>query len=349
MSNKYIKNIITNKLEWGKYVSAFSDRNLAPYNWYAFKHRFGSELVTKLFSSFGLQKGDTILDPFCGGGTTLIKAKFDGYNAFGLDISPFSVFLSNVLTQTCDPIRLKSSLNKISHKVNPRVEIPDVAILTKSFSEPTLKYIYSLRDSINLLSSTERKFYLFTLLSILNGISKAKKAGGFLRITDQRKIPLNIVRTKFQQAAEKLIDEVENFQYSDSTVLAIRGDARKYPAKIKNRKYDAILTSPPYPNRHDYTRIYELELLVGFIEDNNSLKSLRYKTLRSHVEAKEKYKAIVEPIFEADFCAGSYGYRPRRTAHQAVARVAEAIVRNKTRVLDVDLAAYFDRVRHDLL
>ncbi len=60
-------------------------------------------------------------------------------------------------------------------------------------------------------------------------------------------------------------------------------------------------------------------------------------------------KLIVEPLCEADFCDGSYGYRPWRTAHQAVARVAEAIVRNKTRVLDVDLAASFDSVRHDLL
>jgi len=58
---------------------------------------------------------------------------------------------------------------------------------------------------------------------------------------------------------------------------------------------------------------------------------------------------IVEPIFEADFHDGSYGYRPKRTAQQAVDRVAEAIVRNKTRVLDLDLAAYFDSVRHDLL
>jgi RNA-directed DNA polymerase len=60
-------------------------------------------------------------------------------------------------------------------------------------------------------------------------------------------------------------------------------------------------------------------------------------------------KLIVEPIFEADFHDGSYGYRPKRTAQQAVDRVAEAIVRNKTRVIDVDLAAYFDSVRHDLL
>src|SRR5216684_65127 len=60
-------------------------------------------------------------------------------------------------------------------------------------------------------------------------------------------------------------------------------------------------------------------------------------------------KLILEPIFEADFHDGSYGYRPKRTAQQAVDRVAEAIVRNKTRVIDVDLAAYFDSVRHDRL
>ena len=60
-------------------------------------------------------------------------------------------------------------------------------------------------------------------------------------------------------------------------------------------------------------------------------------------------KLIMEPIFEADFHDGSYGYRPKRTAHEAVARVAKAIVTGKTRVIDVDLAAYFDTVRHDLL
>lgn len=60
-------------------------------------------------------------------------------------------------------------------------------------------------------------------------------------------------------------------------------------------------------------------------------------------------KLIVEPIFEADFQAGSYGYRPKRTAHQAIRRVSEAVVQNKTTVIDVDLRSYFDTVRHDLL
>lgn len=60
-------------------------------------------------------------------------------------------------------------------------------------------------------------------------------------------------------------------------------------------------------------------------------------------------KLILEPIFEADFQPGSYGYRPKRTAHQAVDRVAQAIVRRKTRIIDLDLRAYFDSVRHDRL
>jgi RNA-directed DNA polymerase len=60
-------------------------------------------------------------------------------------------------------------------------------------------------------------------------------------------------------------------------------------------------------------------------------------------------KLIVEPIFEADFHDGSYGYRPKRTAHDAVARVAKAILGGKTQVIDVDLASYFDSVRHDRL
>ena len=60
-------------------------------------------------------------------------------------------------------------------------------------------------------------------------------------------------------------------------------------------------------------------------------------------------KLILEPIFEADFQEGSYGYRPGRSAHDAVERVADAIVKYKTRVLDLDLSAYFDNIRHDIL
>ena len=58
---------------------------------------------------------------------------------------------------------------------------------------------------------------------------------------------------------------------------------------------------------------------------------------------------ILEPILEADFQPGSFGYRPGRTAHEAVDRVEEVIKEGKTRVIDLDLRAYFDNVKHDIL
>jgi RNA-directed DNA polymerase len=60
-------------------------------------------------------------------------------------------------------------------------------------------------------------------------------------------------------------------------------------------------------------------------------------------------KLILEPIFEADFQPGSFGYRPKKSAHDAVQRVSEAILTGKTYVINLDLRSYFDTVRHHIL
>ena len=60
-------------------------------------------------------------------------------------------------------------------------------------------------------------------------------------------------------------------------------------------------------------------------------------------------KLILEPIFEADFQPGSFGFRPKRSAAGAIERVSEAILTNRTYVIDLDLRAYFDTVRHHLV
>jgi len=60
-------------------------------------------------------------------------------------------------------------------------------------------------------------------------------------------------------------------------------------------------------------------------------------------------KLILEPIFDADFQAGSYGYRPKRTAHEEVEKVTEAAIKEKMIVIDVDLKSYFDTVVHSIL
>ncbi len=83
-------------------------------------------------------------------------------------------------------------------------------------------------------------------------------------------------------------------------------------------------------------------------KSNGKYRILGIPTIRDRV-VQGALKLILEPIFEADFQDGSYGYRPKRTPHQAIDRVARAVIENKTRVIDVDLKAYFDTVRHDVL
>jgi RNA-directed DNA polymerase len=87
---------------------------------------------------------------------------------------------------------------------------------------------------------------------------------------------------------------------------------------------------------------------VEIPKDGGKIRVLSIPTIRDRV-VQGALKLILEPIFEADFQPGTFGYRPRRTAHEAVRRVSTAIVHYKTRVIDVDLRSYFDNVQHGLL
>ena len=75
--------------------------------------------------------------------------------------------------------------------------------------------------------------------------------------------------------------------------------------------------------------------------DGRKVRILSIPAIRDRV-VQGALKGVLEPIFEADFQPGSCGYRPQKSAHQAVDRVTAAIRQHKTRVVDLDLRAYLD-------
>lgn len=77
-------------------------------------------------------------------------------------------------------------------------------------------------------------------------------------------------------------------------------------------------------------------------------RPLGIPTIRDRV-AQMAVKLVIEPIFEADFEDCSYGFRPKRDAHQAVEAVRQALYNAKPYVLDADLQQYFDTIPHDKL
>jgi RNA-directed DNA polymerase len=60
-------------------------------------------------------------------------------------------------------------------------------------------------------------------------------------------------------------------------------------------------------------------------------------------------KYVLEPIFEATFCAGSYGFRPGRSCRDALREVSELLADGYTFVVDADLEGYFDTIPHERL
>jgi RNA-directed DNA polymerase len=87
---------------------------------------------------------------------------------------------------------------------------------------------------------------------------------------------------------------------------------------------------------------------VEIPKEKGKTRVLGIPTVRDRV-VQGALKLILEPIFEADFRGCSYGYRPRRHAHQAIDRLTRGVLQGLTRVVDVDLSGYFDNIRHHLL
>src|SRR5258707_6479656 len=87
---------------------------------------------------------------------------------------------------------------------------------------------------------------------------------------------------------------------------------------------------------------------VEIPKGGGKMRQLSIPTIRDRV-VQGALKLILEPIFEADFQPGSYGYRPKKAAHTDSQRVSQAILEGKTYVIDFDLRSYFDTVRHHIV
>lgn len=87
---------------------------------------------------------------------------------------------------------------------------------------------------------------------------------------------------------------------------------------------------------------------VQIPKPRGGVRSLGIPTVRDRV-AQQAAKIVLEPVFEADFCGSSYGYRPRRSALDAMERLRVGFIKGVTHVVEFDIRGFFDHIDHDRL
>lgn len=278
--------------EWRWWVTPKPLKDKPIHRWCVFPHSFTSELIHGLIDEWGLSKKDRILDPFCGAGTTPLAAREKGISAAGYDISPFAVFAAKVKLGDYNPDDLRRAWELLFKRIDPGKwngasrEYPE--LVRNALPGPLLGAFDSLAGQIASLkcSPCERDFLQMALLATLPDFSRAVVTGGWLSWKNRRRSSDRIPH-KLADRVELMLDDITTdvSPRSNGTWSVHRADARILPDKAGT--YSAVITSPPYPNRHDYTRVFGVELMFGFL-DWSATRKLRYQSFQSHPESRPK-------------------------------------------------------------
>ncbi len=314
---QYEERIITYKNLSRRLVSFQANKERARYRWYKYKEAFSADLVEYLVSKYHIKTG-VVLDPFAGAGTTLFACSNLGLNADGIELLPIGQEIINagIIARTNlgknNISRLKYWLNeKPWNKEGDGEDFIVLRITSGAYPSENEYKIKRYLSDINNEDKDVRNMLLFSLLCILESISYTRKDGQYLR-WDHRSDRNLVGKNNFNKGeisgfddaiCSKLIEivsDLENKQGIEADLFENRNLNIEHGAitlysdsclnilpRLKNRQYKAILTSPPYCNRYDYTRTYALEHAVLGTDEAKTME-LRQAMLSCTVENKSK-------------------------------------------------------------
>lgn len=277
------------RLEWRKWVVPELLRERPVHRWLVFPHSFTDDIIRALAKEWNLGAQDKILDPFAGAGTTVLAAKQLGIPATGCDLSPLATLASGVKVAQYDPDALARCWRKLEKCIRVRNAngeartYPD--LVRAALPGKKLATFHGAKAAISDLdaSETAKAFFSLALLGQIPKYSNAVPTGGWLSWQPNRR-PVARLSADLADAVDEMLTDLRGLSEPTNQRWAARmADARSLP--VKNGSVSAIITSPPYPNRHDYTRVFGVELMFGFL-DWEGTRSLRYQMMHSHPEAR---------------------------------------------------------------
>ncbi len=310
------------------------------HGWYRFVLSFPPQLVRQYLERFNITSSDLVLDPFCGTGTVLVECKKKGIPSVGVESHPMAHFASRVkLDWNIAPQALLASAQAVAEEakgdllaegIQDLLSLPDrerhpttIRILPKeseslllrgSISPLPLHKTLVLQDRIK--SQPETRFVDHHLLALANALTSSignLHFGPEVGVTAPK--PDTPVIVPWFERVKLMAEDLQSVKDSLNTTSTVYlADSRVTPV-LEPSSVSAVITSPPYPNEKDYTRITRLESVVlGFIRSRTELRALKQSLVRSNT--RNVYKGDDDDLWVAD--------------HPEIQRLAEAIERRRT-------------------
>lgn len=291
------------------------DEDRQCHDWYRFVLSFPPHLVRDYIDRFGLTPQDTVLDPFCGTGTTLVECKKQGIAGVGLEANPLvcfaaktkvdwspdsdgllkhARFVSDAVLKALaqdgiedTPMLLGSCAMPLNMRTLAREQ--QALLLKDSISPLPLHKTLILRDAIQ--DGHDTPYCDHELLALAKALVFSIGNLHFGPEVGVRDVKADSpVVAPWLQEVRNISDDLCTLQHvpgGPSTVLL--GDSRDILAEIEDGSISAVITSPPYPNEKDYTRTTRLEsVILGFMSSREDLRAIKRNLVRSNTRGVYK-------------------------------------------------------------
>lgn len=281
------------------------------YRWYKYKEGFAASLVDYLLETGGIDSGK-VLDPFAGAGTTLFASRDRGLDADGIELLPIGrkvietrLQVATSLQGTDVEVIRKWIAEKPWKSVDNARPLNELKITRGAYPSDTYEQISKYLALSSKQSEQIAAILDFALLCILEDVSYTRKDGQYLRwdFRAGRKIGAkafdkgqirqfdSAIEEKLQQIVSDLDGEIDQHELFTRNlpghVRLFSGSCLDILPTLEADSYSAVVTSPPYCNRYDYTRTYALELAALGV-NQEELSDLRQAMLSCTVENRPK-------------------------------------------------------------
>jgi DNA modification methylase len=312
LESRFASKLKTNSRLNRQLVSFQANKNKPVYRWFKYKEGFSEPLIEYLLDYLHIDGGQ-VLDPFAGVGTTLFAAAGRGLNAVGIELLPVGceVMAVRQLVKNSDQNSLAPVLEhwrdakpwKQTATLQP---FPHLRITAGAFPTETQAALEKYLAATNQESELAARVLRFAAMCVLEMISYTRKDGQYLRWDyrsgrRQGSKPFNKGEIlSFEDAITQKLDEIlsdlqppgllPGFAFTSGPqgdIRVLRESCLHSLPALEAASFDAVITSPPYANRYDYTRTYALELaLLGVGEDG--IRRLRQNMISCTVENRDK-------------------------------------------------------------